>query len=346
MALAICATLTLFALVLSTVLARRFCTPGSRLHILDHPNERSLHHRPTPRTGGVALLTGLYFSGTIACAAFPVTAQTTWTAFAALLVAGVSFLDDRTSVHPGYRIAVHVLAAVMVLHGGSTLGVVPLPGAEWALTPLLGYFVSLLFVVWMINLYNFMDGMDGFAGGMAVAGFGAFALMGLLAGDLVFALLNLLVVGAALGFLRYNFPPARIFMGDAGASTLGLLAAAFALRAHDAGLFPLWLAVLVFSPFVVDATVTLLRRVLRGERFLRAHRSHYYQRLVSLGWDHRRTVLAEYALMAGAGVTAVAVNQFGTPWTQGAALLSWAACYLLLALGVRRMERGGAVAAP
>jgi UDP-N-acetylmuramyl pentapeptide phosphotransferase/UDP-N-acetylglucosamine-1-phosphate transferase len=193
-----------------------------------------------------------------------------------------------------------------------------------------------LFILWMINLYNFMDGMDGFAGGMAVIGFTTLAWLG--RADAGFAAVNLTIAAASAGFLAYNFPPARLFLGDTGSTALGFLAAACSLWGSAAGLFPFWAALWVFSPFIVDATVTLLRRLMRGERVWEAHRSHYYQRLVLLGWGHRRTVLAEYVLMlACAGSAMLAVH---LP-THSAFLLALGvgSVYGLLMGGVRRLER-------
>ena len=135
----------------------------------------------------------------------------------------------------------------------------------------------------MTNLYNFMDGMDGLAGGMGVFGFGFLGLAGWLHGDTGFAVQSWVIAAAALGFLRFNFPPAQIFMGDAGSTVFGFLAAVFILQAQRRGLLPVWCGILIFSPFVVDATVTLIRRVLRGDAIWIAHRSHYSQRLVTLG---------------------------------------------------------------
>jgi len=153
--------------------------------------------------------------------------------------------------------------------------------------------------------------MDGFAGGMAVIGFSTLAMLGWWVGDPVFAALNLVIAGAAAGFLVFNFPPARIFMGDTGSSTIGFLAAGMLLWAERRGVAPLWVSMLIFSPFVVDATVTLVRRFVRGEKVWKAHKSHYYQQLVQAGWGHRRTVLFEYLLMlfcAIAGMTAQVVS--------------------------------------
>ena len=142
-----------------------------------------------------------------------------------------------------------------------------------------------------------MDGADGLAGGMAVIGFCAYAAAARLAGDAHLAVTCLCVAAAAAAFLMFNFPPARIFMGDSGSIPLGFLAAAFGLLGWRDGSWPLWFPLVVFAPFVVDASVTLARRALRGERFWQAHRSHYYQRLVLTGWSHRQLAVAEYGLM-------------------------------------------------
>jgi UDP-N-acetylmuramyl pentapeptide phosphotransferase/UDP-N-acetylglucosamine-1-phosphate transferase len=170
-----------------------------------------------------------------------------------------------------------------------------------------------------------------------VLGFGGYALLGAMAGAGLFTLLCLVLAGAAAGFLLFNFPRARIFMGDAGSSTLGFLAAAFALWADRDGLFPLWVAVLVFSPFFVDATVTLLRRALKGEKVWEAHRSHFYQRLVLLGWSHRRTVLWEYVLMAACVVSA-ALAVSAPPAAQLGIVAGWILVYAALMAGVARLE--------
>jgi UDP-N-acetylmuramyl pentapeptide phosphotransferase/UDP-N-acetylglucosamine-1-phosphate transferase len=157
----------------------------------------------------------------------------------------------------------------------------------------------------MCNLYNFMDGSDGLAGGMTVSGFLVYAAAAWLAGSAQFALLNLAVAAAAAGFLLHNFHPARIFLGDAGAVPLGFLAAAFGITGwlqHD---WTWWFPLLVFSPFIVDASVTLARRLFSGDRVWEAHRDHYYQRLVQLGLGHRGTAIAEYALMAACGLAAL-----------------------------------------
>ncbi len=326
------------AFLISAALTRRFCNPDSRLHLLDHPNERSLHTSPTPRTGGVAILAGIISAITVLFFA-PVDANPViWLMVGMGLIALLSFLDDRRSLPAVVRFLGHVIGAgFVVLGAGLTLSplflglVVPWP--VW-----LSLGLSVLYLVWMVNLYNFMDGMDGFAAGMALIGFGTFAIFGLLGGHLFFAGLSLTIVAAAGGFLMFNFPPARIFMGDTGSAALGLLAGGLSLWGARDGIFPFWVAVLVFSPFIVDASATLLRRLVRGERIWQAHKSHYYQRLVLLGWGHRKTVLSEYTLMLACGVSAVLGQYLNTP-LQAALIVFWCLVYLLLMAGVHRMEK-------
>jgi UDP-N-acetylmuramyl pentapeptide phosphotransferase/UDP-N-acetylglucosamine-1-phosphate transferase len=168
----------------------------------------------------------------------------------------------------------------------------------WPLPAAMAIIGAGLAILWMTNLYNFMDGMDGLAASMAVFGFGTYAALGWRAGDAPFAATCLATAGAAAGFLLHNRPPARIFMGDLGAVVLGFLAAAYTLHAVRAGLFPLWLGALVFAPFIADATATLARRAWRREAVWRAHRTHLYQR-AALAFGTRRT-LAGYVLWMAA----------------------------------------------
>jgi UDP-N-acetylmuramyl pentapeptide phosphotransferase/UDP-N-acetylglucosamine-1-phosphate transferase len=294
----------------TALLVKQFCMPNSVFHLLDHPNDRSLHTQPTPRSGGVAIVIGILLAFPFWILAVGSVPQfMIWLSLAALLIAVLAFLDDRFSVTVGIRIIGHIIAAGLLVFGTGLLFNVSLPGIDLKLYSWLAIPVTILFLVWMTNLYNFMDGMDGFAGGMSVIGFMTLALFGGFAGDLIFMTMNLLIAAAAAGFLVFNFPPARIFMGDTGSATLGFIAGCILLWADNASILPLWIGVVVFSPFIIDATVTLLRRGLRRERIWQAHKTHYYQRLVQLGWGHRKTVLAEYVLMLLCSIAAlVALN--------------------------------------
>jgi len=326
------------AFSVAAMLTRQFCNPRSRFHLLDHPNERSLHSSPIPRSGGVAILAGIV-SAAIAGAilGFPGDRLLSWFVLATAIVAILSFVDDRQGLGPSVRIAGHLIGSTLLLMGGLDMQSQVLPVVDWSPPIWLTGIVLVLYLVWMVNLYNFMDGMDGLAGGMAVIGFGTFAWLGNQAEHQVFTAACLVTAAASGGFLVTNFPPARIFMGDTGSSTLGLLAGGFGLWGVRDGVFLFWVPILVFSPFIIDASVTLLARLFRGERVWEAHKRHYYQRLVQSGWSHRKTVLCEYGLMAACAASALAAQKF-PPVGQGLLLMGWGIVYLGLMVAISGME--------
>jgi UDP-N-acetylmuramyl pentapeptide phosphotransferase/UDP-N-acetylglucosamine-1-phosphate transferase len=312
--------------VVTALLAWLLTRARGRWRVLDIPNERSLHTQPTPRTGGVAMLAGAgtgMFTAWQQGYAIADTAAVT----AISLLALVSLIDDRHNLRAGVRLLVQavVVAVLLYFYRPPDISVMLLP-------------VALVFLVWMINLYNFMDGMDGFAGGMAVIGFGTYALLAWQTGHLELALGCAVIAATAAGFLLLNFPPARLFMGDSGSTVLGLLAGLVILQAQDEGILPLWLGILVFSPFIVDASITLIARILRGEHFWLPHKNHYYQRVVQLGWGHKRTVLAEYGLMLACSGAAVAAAGM-TIYVQTAIITVWLIIYLFLMRLIRGAER-------
>jgi UDP-N-acetylmuramyl pentapeptide phosphotransferase/UDP-N-acetylglucosamine-1-phosphate transferase len=281
---------------------------------MDHPNARSLHATPTPRVGGLGIIAGVIVSA-IGLAAFGLLDSGLLAALLGMLaLAAVSVLDDVRNLSVRVRFGVHFLVALGCLLAFGVHG--------WLLIP------GVLAVVWMTNLYNFMDGSDGLAGGMASIGFGALALAAWLAHAPGLALLCAAIAAAALAFLRFNFPPARLFMGDAGSIPLGFLAAVLGMLGTRDQIWAWYFPLLVFSPFIVDASVTLLRRALRGEKIWHAHREHYYQRLVRMGWQHRTTALAEYAVMVGS--SGMALISLFTPAAVGLLIaLAWVAVLLV-----------------
>lgn len=310
---------------------------GSRW-LADTPNERSLHHRPVSRAGGIALLAGLAAGFAVVTIIEAPASRHGWVLAGALIVGGISFADDVRRISPAIRILFHLAAAACVVSAGLAGERIDLPGATLDLGATTGAALTMLFVVWVVNLYNFMDGMDGFAGGMTAIGFTTLAVLCAHRDASLLVAASLVTASASLGFLLFNFPPARIFMGDLGSSLLGYLCAVMMLAADRSASVPLWISVLVFSPFVVDATVTLVRRIVAGERPWRAHRSHFYQRLVRLGWGHRKTVVREYALMLACAGTAVLALR-ASPGVQAGLLCAWVAAYVLLMVGVTRLER-------
>jgi UDP-N-acetylmuramyl pentapeptide phosphotransferase/UDP-N-acetylglucosamine-1-phosphate transferase len=290
--------------------------------VLDHPNPRSLHEAPIPRTGGLGLLAGAGLAIGIIAPGLP---AAIWIALAVLLL--VSFLEDLRGIPAFARLALHI--AVSTLFAAAILGGEHGPIVVAA---------AALAIAWMANLYNFMDGSDGLAGGMAVFGFSFYGLAAWLAGSTEFALVNLSIAAAAGAFLVFNFHPARIFMGDAGSVPLGFLAAALGLIGWLQQDWTWWFPPLVFSPFIVDASVTLARRLLRREKVWQAHRDHCYQRLVQLGWGHGKTALAEYAVMLACGIAALVALMLPVDG-QVALLAAVAASYIAIIVLVERAWR-------
>ena len=289
---------------------------------LDKPNARSLHATPTPRTGGIGLILGVAAGWAVASPHMPLQL---WIALA--LVIFVSLADDFHGLPAVTRLVAHLLAAALavpeVLNTNASLPLV---------------LAAVLATGWMCNLYNFMDGSDGLAGGMAVLGFSTYGAAAWLAGSTQFALLNLTIAAAAAGFLLHNVHPARIFLGDAGSIPLGFVAAVFGLIGWQQQDWTWWFPILTFSPFIVDASVTLARRLFSGARIWEAHRDHYYQRLVQIGLGHRGTALAEYALMTVCALAALGAMTL-TPSGQHVVLGIAALVYLVLIAGIGRVWR-------
>jgi UDP-N-acetylmuramyl pentapeptide phosphotransferase/UDP-N-acetylglucosamine-1-phosphate transferase len=295
-------------LVLTTIILHSKFGKG----IQDIPNERSLHETPIPRIGGVGLIAGILTGW-----AWMFYSLVWWLVLPLIILFVVSLLDDIQGLPVGKRLATHLIAAAILI-GGS--GIISQQGIVIAV-------LLILFTVWMTNLYNFMDGSDGLAGGMALSGFTTYGIAALMNNNDVFAMLNFTIGAAALAFLFNNFHPAKVFMGDSGSIPLGFLAAGVGLWGWLQGCWPAWFPVLVFSPFVVDASVTLVKRALRGAKVSEAHREHYYQRLIQLGWGHRNVSLIEYGLMVAVGSSAIFALHDMFPWK---ILLAWGAIFGLL----------------
>lgn len=253
---------------------------------LDQPNHRSLHSNVVPRTGGLALITG-------ALVVWSLMAQVWLWLLLVLFLVTISLIDDVRGLSIRWRFLGQFVACAVF-----TINFVP--DFAWWVSILV-----MLTMLWMVNLYNFMDGADGLAGGMALFGFGFYGIAAYLAGDTVYALMAASVSAAAFAFLLFNFSPARIFMGDAGSIPLGFLAASMGIYGWQQGLWPAWFPLLVFSPFIVDASVTLFRRLFRKEKIWQAHKSHYYQRMIQMGWSHRKMAIVEYGLMLVTGASAI-----------------------------------------
>ncbi len=269
-----------------TGLTRRYAL---RREMLDIPNQRSSHSVPTPRGGGVAIVIVASAAHLVAAWLYP--GQAGLVLLLGMTLAGyatLGWLDDHYDLSTIVRLLVQLLLALAVM---SWLIV----NDFWIIGDLPAVIltgVAIVWMVWMANLYNFMDGIDGIAAVetlvlavTAGAWFGAAGSEGIM-------LASLAVAGAAIGFLGWNWAPAKIFMGDVGSVSLGAFFALLALLGASVYAMPFSAFVILYGVFLVDASVTLLRRVVRGEKWWQAHRSHYYQRLVQSGWSHARVSTA------------------------------------------------------
>jgi Fuc2NAc and GlcNAc transferase len=277
-----------FAGVLCTGWLRHYAMQQS---LLDIPNERSSHTRPTPRGGGLSitvivlvtiLLLGMYdyFPSVILSALLP----------AALVIGLIGWLDDHFQLSVLWRATAYLLAACWFSWLSGGLPRLSLGTGIWE-TGIWNIPIVVLGLAWLTNLYNFMDGADALAGLQALLAGTAGAVLFWLQGAESLSLLASVTATATAGFLFWNWPPARIFMGDVGSCFLGFLFGCMAVLGEVLGGLPALLWLILLGTFVWDATCTLIMRMLRGETWYAAHRSHAYQRLLQLGWSHGRLAL-------------------------------------------------------
>ena len=287
-----------------------------RVGVLDVPSERSSHSVPTPRMGGVPMVAAALLS--FGCWAFLAAGEVfslkglSSTFLFALAMFILGFWDDLSGLPPLTRFLFQIFAAFMFLWVWTgmfpkiPLGGMVLPQFFWIL---MGAFS----IVWMVNLYNFMDGIDGIAGGEAAVASSFFFLLFARYGESGWAVANLFVAAASMGFLVHNWPPARVFMGDAGSAFLGAFYGMQAVVAPLTTSVPFPVLVLPFSNFILDTTVTLFRRIWQGEKWYMAHRSHFYQRMTNLGMSHQKVTILELLTVAASCAAATGYLGFDFP---------------------------------
>jgi Fuc2NAc and GlcNAc transferase len=326
---AVLVLLTFVASVLGTAGVRKYALSE---RILDRPNERSSHAEPIPRGGGLAIVLGwsmalclMYVAGILSARLFSALA------LGGTAVAWIGWRDDRHSVSPTIRLLVHFGAAVLVMWAIQGLPALRLFGLVAPLG-ITGSLIGVLIVVWGINLYNFMDGIDGLAAGECVVACAGMTALTVAVGGLW--LLPAILGAAAAGFLVWNWPPAKIFMGDVGSGFLGFALFSLALASERSGGPSLLSWIIVLGAFCGDATLTLLRRAVRRERLHVAHRHHAYQRLVKVGYSHREVTLGALGIACISGATLIAGRATGRGEAV-AALIT----FLMLALAFTYVER-------
>lgn len=291
-------TILLAAFILSFSLSFLIYRFGEKLRLLDIPNQRSLHIRPTPRGGGLAFIFS-FLLGSF----FLMQQQLLPTIlFKAFLIGGIpiaviGLLDDLFHSPILIRVVVHTLAAIAVLWLFQGMPVLDLGFSIWHWNQF-GWVIGLLGLVWMTNFYNFMDGMDGLAGSEGIFVGLSIILLLLFQGqtELVPALLLLSI--SIFGFFFWNFPPAKLFMGDCGSGFLGFIFGIFLLASTNQQILTPWQWLIIFGAFWVDATFTLLRRALNGEKWYQAHANHAFQHAIQY-WGNRKVLLGFWVINLG-----------------------------------------------
>jgi UDP-GlcNAc:undecaprenyl-phosphate/decaprenyl-phosphate GlcNAc-1-phosphate transferase len=266
-----------------------------RHQILDHPNERSSHSIPMPRGGGVAIVILVLMTSLWAANLIEVNRSLLYIVLGAIL-AVVGWRDDLFSLSPNYRFAVQGLVAAISILGLGYFKIVRIPLLGELDLGAVGIVITFLWIIGMINAYNFMDGIDGMAGGVAVvAGLGWMILSSNVQNPFVFWV-ALSIAATSLGFLGHNWPPARIFMGDVASTFLGYSFAVLPLLSADQSGDALTVGTLLMWTVIMDTFVTFIRRLVKGENVFSGHRLHLFQQLVTGGYKHG-TISALYIFL-------------------------------------------------
>lgn len=324
----------LFVSWLGTAGLRRYALQHN---VMDVPNERSSHQIPTPRGGGMAIIASL-IAGLLLCM---VATPELWKTAGVLIIATaavafIGFLDDHGHVNSIGRLAIHFSAAIAIVLWVEGLPVLTIFGQAidfgW-----FGAILATIAIVWLLNLNNFMDGIDGIASVQSIAiALGMMACLWLLTGLTPLFWWWAVLAASVSGFLYWNFPPAKIFMGDAGSGGLGFVVGALLLLSAHADSLLLWCGLILFGVFIVDATYTLVVRLLTGHKVYEAHRSHCYQKISRLWQGHKPVTLTVMLI----------ITAWLLPWSLAVAAgfidgaIALALSYLPLILCANRLKAG------
>lgn len=279
----------------------------------DVPNERSSHSRPTPRGGGLVVVTICLTSYILIAILAPATFSWGYLS-GAVLLAAVSWADDLFSISVKWRLAVHCVSALLVVFSNGYFEVIGLASKGGTSLATFGRVITVVWIVWMINAYNFMDGIDGIAGVQAIVAASAWAVVSSIIGEPQMVWYCLVVLAAAGGFLAHNWSPARVFLGDVGSAFLGFTFASLPLLVGRATEPPSWLplaALFFLWPFVFDSAFTFAKRLFKGERVWEPHRKHLYQMLIIAGYSHSSVAVAYLAFAAVSALSFLVVIGYG-----------------------------------
>jgi UDP-GlcNAc:undecaprenyl-phosphate GlcNAc-1-phosphate transferase len=336
-------SLFLGALVVSFLLTGASLRFSLKRRLLDVPNDRSSHRVPKPRLGGVAITVAFYLSCLVMVRAganpFPTTTIAAGVFGAGAVIALLGLADDLRGLNAPVKLFGQLLASALVVASGVVLEEMKLPLIGTIELGVIAVPFTVLWIIAIVNFYNFIDGIDGLAAGTGMIAAIFLLLIGKMTGAYALVPLYAVISGALLGFLRFNFPPARIFMGDMGSTFIGFMFAVLSVAGAKAGV-PAFVTVLLLAGVLGDAVLTLMRRVVRRERIFSPHRTHYYQRLTTLGLSHKQVTLLEYLFAVLLGVSALFAFRGDRVFITSISVI-WIGVFLWAVVKIRSMERGG-----
>jgi UDP-GlcNAc:undecaprenyl-phosphate GlcNAc-1-phosphate transferase len=313
-----------------------------RRRLLDIPNDRSSHSVPKPRLGGVAITLAFYLtSATLLLVGFRPFSSSTILAGAfggGAVIALAGLVDDLRGLDAKFKLLVQFAAAGIAVASGVVLREFRIPLIGTLSFGPLAAPVTLLWIVAIVNFYNFVDGIDGLAGGIGVIASSFLFFIGGMTAAIGMRSLYAVLAGSLLGFLRFNFPPSRIFMGDMGSTFIGFTFAVLSVVGEGLGV-PAFITILLLAGVICDVALTLIRRAIKGEKVFSPHRAHYYQRLTSLGLSHKQVTLLEYLVAVLLGVSALLAFHKESSFVTFLSVV-WIGFFLWALAKIRSMEKG------
>lgn len=318
--------LVLLVLIISFLATFILINLTRKYNVIDIPNDRSSHELPTPRGGGLAIVITWFSSITYLWIINYLTSNLYFALISGLFLAIVSILDDLMNIKPLIRFLIQLLtatSAIFFLKGFNLLIGVDYNNFLW----LAFNFIIIISIVWFINLFNFLDGIDGYASIEAIS-------VALILYFFTSNLLLLIISASTIGFLIWNWPRAKIFMGDVGSTQLGFILVVLGIHFHNTEQFPIWFWLMITSVFWFDATLTLFRRWRNKEKLSQAHRKHAYQRIVQTGFSHLKTDMYLIVINICLFLFIIVINKFNKLF-----LLLFIINILSLFLLVKRIDR-------
>jgi len=291
-----------------------------RIGAVDKPNERKVHTKLMARLGGLAI----FLSFMIGFVLFLPNTISTWPiVLGATIIVITGVIDDMKELSAKAKMGGQILAALVTVLGGLQIEFITIPGGNVIEFGVLAAPLTMLWIVAIINGINFLDGLDGLAAGVSSIVLLTFSVLGILMGSPIVALLGFLLLGSTLGFLIYNFHPAKIFMGDTGSMFLGYMISVLAVLGlfKNVAIFSLAVPIIILGVPILDTSVAIVRRIINKKPLGAPDKYHLHHRLLNLGFSHRQTVVLIYAMSAMFSVAAIMFTE-ATLWGSGLILLS------------------------